>query len=222
MTLLVSAGGLAVALACGMFLREVGDASAARAHAQMAADASALAAIAESAPFGSLDPQEQAHAYAQVNGATLQACRCEPGATAVQVEVSVDGIVAKARAVLDPRAFLPANLPLNQASRSGLDPRLGAAVGSLIAASGGRVQMTSGYRSPVEQAALWEAAVSQHGDPEEADDWVARPGTSSHELGLAVDLAGNLKTALHLIRRLNLPLHRPLPYEPWHFELRGA
>jgi hypothetical protein len=221
MTLLVSAGGLVVALVFGMFLREVGDASAARAHAQTAADAAALAAIAESTPFGSLQPRELARAYARANGAALEECRCEPGATAVQVEVSLEGTVAKARAVLDARAFLPAKLAVNSASGSGLDPGLQAAVDRLIAASEGRVQMTSGYRSAVEQTALWKIAVSRHGDPEEADDWVARPGTSSHELGLAVDLGGDLGTALHLIRRLNLPLYRPLPYEPWHFELTG-
>ena len=43
-----------------------------------------------------------------------------------------------------------------------------------------------------------------------------------HERGLAVDLAGDLDLAIEIIGRLDLPLHRPLPNEPWHFELLGS
>ena len=53
-------------------------------------------------------------------------------------------------------------------------------------------------------------------------DWVAPPGHSMHERGLAVDLGGDLARAVQLIDELDLPLHRPLANEPWHFELIGS
>ena len=43
-----------------------------------------------------------------------------------------------------------------------------------------------------------------------------------HERGVAVDLGGDLQLAASLIARLHLPMWRPLPNEPWHFELAGA
>jgi LAS superfamily LD-carboxypeptidase LdcB len=61
--------------------------------------------------------------------------------------------------------------------------------------------------------------VARYGDPEVADDWVARPGTSAHERGLAVDLGGDIALAVRLVERLDLPLSRPMAHEPWHFEL---
>jgi hypothetical protein len=42
-----------------------------------------------------------------------------------------------------------------------------------------------------------------------------------HEMGLAVDLGGDLALAERLIERFGLPLASPLSHEPWHFELRG-
>jgi hypothetical protein len=43
-----------------------------------------------------------------------------------------------------------------------------------------------------------------------------------HERGLAVDLGGDVEEAAELVRKLGLPLHRPLANEPWHFELAGS
>jgi hypothetical protein len=43
-----------------------------------------------------------------------------------------------------------------------------------------------------------------------------------HQRGLAVDLGGDVDLAVRLIRRLDLPMWRPLPNEPWHFELAGS
>jgi hypothetical protein len=39
---------------------------------------------------------------------------------------------------------------------------------------------------------------------------------------MAVDLGGDLSLAVRLITRMHLPLWRPLPNEPWHFELNGS
>ncbi len=188
------------------------------ARAQTAADAAALAAVAESSPSGEGRPAEAAADYAERNGGRLLKCYCDVGATAMQVLVSVDGVVAEARAVMDPALLAPVTL----GSTEGLHPDLAAAVDRLVAASVGRVRVLSGFRSPERQARLWNEALRAHGSAEAADDWVARPGTSMHEKGLAVDLGGDLAQAVRLIDELDLPLHRPLPHEPWHFELSGS
>jgi hypothetical protein len=172
--------------------------------------------MAESAPYGSGDVVGEARAFAVANGATLIECICDPGATAVQVAVSVEGVSAQARAVLDPTLLMPG---ISAFDARGLDPALELAVRELIDEGRGRVRMVSGWRSYDQQVALWRAALERYGDPEVADDWVARPGTSMHEKGLAVDLGGDLDLALALIGDLGLPLVRTLPDEPWHFEL---
>jgi hypothetical protein len=204
-----------LALLIGGFVRDVAEASYLKARAQLAADAAALAAVAEAGPYGDGLPAYQARRFAEANGARLIECRCEPSATAAQVEVAVGDVVARARAVIDPDKLMPA--PVSFAG--GLDPRLAAAVEALVDASGGRISVGSGYRTYQEQAVLWAEALARYGDPEIADDWVARPGTSMHERGLAVDLRGDLALAERLVADLGLPLHTPLPNEPWHFEL---
>ena len=128
-------------------------------------------------------------------------------------------VTARARAVLDPTLLAPA--PVGR-GLGGMNPRLAAAVGELLAAAHGAVTLTSGVRSPQHQAALWASAVAKYGSAEAAVDWVARPGHSMHERGLAVDLGGDLERAVTLIERLGLPLYRPLSNEPWHFELLGS
>jgi hypothetical protein len=217
-TLVVAGLTLIVGLALGSGAAEVGGAASARARAQTAADAAALAAGAESSPSGEGRPSEAAANYAERNGARLVKCFCEVGATAMQVIVSVDGVLAEARAVFDPSLLAPAKV----SPADGLHPDLASAVDTLVRASAGRVWIVSGLRSSERQAPLWAEAIHEHGSPEVADDWVARPGTSMHEKGLAVDLGGDLEHAVALVEQLGLPLHRPLAHEPWHFELSGS
>ena len=45
----------------------------------------------------------------------------------------------------------------------------------------------SGYRSRKQQEALWEKGLKKHG-PDKVSTYVARPGSSAHETGRAVDL----------------------------------
>jgi LAS superfamily LD-carboxypeptidase LdcB len=104
----------------------------------------------------------------------------------------------------------------------GLDPRLKAAVGRLVTAARGRVRVVSGYRSRRDQTALWQQALARYGSVDKADDWVAEPGHSMHERGLAIDLGGDLGLAARLVETMHLPLWRPLANEPWHFELIGS
>jgi hypothetical protein len=219
MTLLVASLLCSLAILLGGLVRIESSAATTKAQAQAAADASALAATAESAPYGGGDPRLVAEQYARANGARMLACDCEPGATTMHVRVAVGGVEAEARAVIDVNALAPVRVDFDGA---GMDRRLLEAVETLVRASGGRVYVQAGYRSFEHQTELWNEAVRRYGDPEVADNWVARPGHSFHELGLAVDLGGDLGLAVRLIERLNLPLYRPLVHEPWHFELIGT
>lgn len=219
MSLLAACIGFVLSLLVAAFLRDLGLASTRDTRAQIAADAAALAAVAESGPFGRARPHDAAREYAQRNSGWLVECRCRPGATAMQVTVEIEGVLARARAVIDPEMLAPMQLKLG---RESMDPSLLHAVDRLLGAAGDRVFVTSGFRSRAEQQALWRQAVARYGSAEAADDWVARPGTSAHETGLAVDLGGDLALALETIEKLGLPLWRPLANELWHFELTGS
>ena len=215
MTVILGAVATSLALLLANFNADIARTSATRAQAQLAADAAALAAVAESAPYGGGDPEQQAGQVAHANGATLVDCLCPVGGTAVQVKVAVEDVIAEARATIDPTAFFP----LTATTTTRLHPLLDRAVQRLLDASGGRVTLVSGWRSTDHQEELWADALRRYGSAEIADDWVARPGSSLHERGLAVDLGGDVEHAAALVQTLGLPLHRPLPHEPWHFEL---
>lgn len=219
MTLLIAGLSLSLSVLLGVFFMDLGGASTARARAQAAADAAALAAVAEVSPYGTGHQEEIARAYAEHNGGRLVECRCVAGSTAVQVSVAVNGAEATARATFDPAMLAPGSLAFDE---RGLHARLATAIERLIVATRGSVYVSSGYRSPLEQAKLWSEAVRRYGSPEAANDWVAPPGSSMHERGLAVDLAGDIPSAARTIEVLGLPMYRPLSNEPWHFELVGS
>jgi D-alanyl-D-alanine carboxypeptidase/Putative Flp pilus-assembly TadE/G-like len=219
MSFVVVSLSLLMSIAVGAFSVDVAHVTWDKSRAQTAADAAALAAIAESGPYGGGLPEQQARSFAEANGGRLVDCLCEPGATAMQVKVVVGRIAAQARAVLDPSLLALASSAVDA---RGLDPRLAQAVHRLISLSHGAVRLVSGLRSRNEQSALWERALDRYGDREEADNWVAPPGGSMHERGLAVDLGGDLHMAARIVAQLHLPLWRPLANEPWHFELVGS
>lgn len=219
MSLMVVCLSALLTLSCALFTIDVGRVTWERARAQTAADAAALAAAAESGPYGTGQPQLQAQRFASANGARVVACLCQPGATAMQVKVSLDRVSAQARAVLDPSLLRPGSVAFDG---HGLQPQLAAAVRTLVSAAHGAVRLVSGFRSQAAQSILWERALERYGGPEAAREWVARPGASMHERGLAVDLGGDLARAERLIRQHHLPLWRPLLNEPWHFELIGS
>ena len=219
MTVLAAGVGTVLALTFSGFFNQLATASSLRFRAQTAADAAALAAVAESGPYGRGQTERLAEMYARLNGGKVTECRCATGATAVQVEVEVDGMEASARAVIDPDLLAPALLGFGSGH---LHPLLASAVDELIDASGGSITVTSGYRSSAEQSRLWAEALARYGSAEAADDWVAPPGHSMHEQGLAVDLGGDANLAQRLVDDLDLPLWRPMDHEPWHWELIGS
>lgn len=105
----------------------------------------------------------------------------------------------------------------------GLAEPLRGRIEELLRLAGGRVTIVSGLRSRDQQIALrrkhcgtsyydiFEKPASQCSPP------TARPGSSKHETGQAVDLGGDLKLAAELGRQLGLAT--PVAGEPWHFEL---
>ena len=79
------------------------------------------------------------------------------------------------------------NLPqirLHQRARVMLD--------QLLTAVGGRAAIVpvSGYRPRSEQQAIWDGSLAEHGQ-EFTETYVARPGCSEHQTGLAIDLGEN-------------------------------
>ena len=76
------------------------------------------------------------------------------------------------------------------------------------------VPITSGYRSPGEQASLWARRASNPYP-------VAPPGTSMHELGLAVDVPLSFMPSFVAIAP-EVGLCHPYPdTDPVHFEVCG-
>jgi len=86
----------------------------------------------------------------------------------------------------------------------------------------------SGYRSYEKQKKLWEQALKKYGSPEKARKWVAPPGSSNHNKGLAVDLSSS---GLFLGKDKNVKatewahanakkygLNFRMGWEPWHIE----
>ena len=83
------------------------------------------------------------------------------------------------------------------------------------------LRITSGYRSDVVQQGLWDAALAKYGDPEIADNWVARPGASNHNRGAAADLKYLSPQAQAWVHDNagKYGLHFPMDHEPWHVEV---
>ena len=104
-----------------------------------------------------------------------------------------------------------------------LDPKLLRALRQAATDAGGdgvEFEVNSGWRSRKDQARLFREAVAKYGSKTEAARWVARPGTSAHQSGEAIDLGPARATAWlsgHGARYGLCPIYGN---EPWHYELR--
>ena len=89
----------------------------------------------------------------------------------------------------------------------------------------------SGFRDPVHQKRLWDAALDRYGSASEARKWVAPPGSSPHQSGRAIDFyLGGTNSSGNVAHLSTLPAYKWLatharrfgfyPYErePWHWE----
>ena len=90
MSIVLVTGGLLLSLS-SLALADLGSMLLARARAQQAADAAALAAVVRQAPILDQgdDPEAAARDVAEQNGATLLSCTCDGGTTDATVEVEV-------------------------------------------------------------------------------------------------------------------------------------
>lgn len=117
-----------------------------------------------------------------------------------------------------PTGMIP--LPEQGYQPSGMYAPFQSAIDRMIAEAPGKISVASGYRTPERQAELWEAAAAKYPDPEVRDNWVARPGTSSHNYGLAADLSyaddEALKWAQENAARYGLNFR--MDNEDWHIE----
>lgn len=88
----------------------------------------------------------------------------------------------------------------------------------------GQVSIYSGYRSPERQAQLYRAAIQKYGSPEAARRWVAPPGRSQHNFGMAADLRYGSKAAREWVHQNagQFGLHFPMAHENWHVEMIGG
>jgi hypothetical protein len=196
-----------------LVLGRLGGAAVARAQAQTAADAAALA--------GALEGRDAAAVAARWNRARLITYEEIGGDTRVRVELG--GARALARAQWLPGliggfsegagASGGQAVALGRQSRvEGLVPAMRVALARASGLLGTPVPITSGYRSGAEQAALY-ARRGQNPYP------VARPGTSRHEQGIAVDVPLYFVPRLkHVAGRVGLCHPYPVT-DPVHFEL---
>ena len=184
---------LVVAGAGVLWVGRLGAAAGLRARASAAADMAALA--------GAMGERRDAEAVAAANGARLVRFERVGADTRVRVTVGEASATARARP-----------LPGGGASTAGLAPGMQAALRRAEQLLGRTVPVTSGRRSRAEQAALW-ARRAVNPFP------VARPGTSKHEHGLAVDVPSSFVPVL-LPVAAEAGLCRPYPVaDPVHFEL---
>lgn len=187
---------LALAVAAAVVVTEIGVAAIERARAQGAADAAALAGAASGEPA--------AHDVARANGAEVIAY-IEVGAK-VEVEIRYRRAVAIATAEATSSSDAAGG-----GDRQGLAPAMVAALARADDLLGRSVPVTSGYRSRSEQEALWQGR-------DENPYPVAPPGTSNHEVGLAIDVPEAFVSTFLVVAR-EAGLCQPLPQsDPVHFE----
>ena len=192
---MVAAGALALQVG------RLGGAAAARAKAQTAADASALA--------GAADGRDAARALAEVNGARL--VEFEELGSDTRVVVELGPARARGRARREGWAGGPGGTG-GGASRGGLAPAMVAALARAEQLLGRPVPITSGFRSAASQRALW---ANRAANPFP----VAAPGTSMHERGLAVDVPVAFVPELARVAPAAGLCH-PFPKaDPVHFEV---
>lgn len=179
----------------------LGTAAVTNARARNAADAAALAATTGGAGA--------AGRVASASGAVVSEVRVgvSGGRVDSEVVVAVDGPDGREVA----RAAAQRELPVGGTGRrAGLAPAMLAALARADDLLGEQVPIVSGHRSRANQQALWDARDSNPYP-------VARPGTSLHEVGLAVDVPLSFVARLLSVAAASGLCH-PLPTsDPVHF-----
>lgn len=188
----------------------VGNALDGRTRARTAADAAALA--------GAVEGEDGARRLAEANGGELVEFEVDGDRTLVEVRVGELTAHAGARATRSAR--LPATpddarTPAGGGDRAGLAPAMQAALARADGLLGRPVPVVSGLRTRAEQEALWTGRATNPYP-------VARPGTSDHERGLAIDVPRDFVDDLLAVAAA-AGLCQPLPRtDPVHFVVCGT
>lgn len=105
----------------------------------------------------------------------------------------------------------------------GFTPDFEASLNRLLADYPG-LTIKSGYRSPERQAQLWANALRKYGSESAARKWVAPPGRSYHNNGMAADLGYASEAQREQVHRNaeRYGLYFPMGHEPWHIEPIGS
>lgn len=103
---------------------------------------------------------------------------------------------------------------------SGMYAPFQSAIDRMVADAPGKISVSSGYRTPEQQEALWNEAAAKYPDPEIRDNYVARAGQSSHNYGLAADLSYADEAALKWAQEnaAKYGLNFRMGHEDWHVE----
>ncbi|WP_202913393.1 M15 family metallopeptidase [Acuticoccus sediminis] len=128
---------------------------------------------------------------------------------------------------LQGEAGLGAGVGGSNKSFSALEDSFEGALRRMIAdakAAGHDISLNSGFRSNERQAELFAAAVEKYGSEQAARKWVAPPGGSKHNYGLAADLGYGNDAARQWAHQnaANYGLNFRMSHEPWHVEPNGA
>jgi hypothetical protein len=199
-----------------------------RARARTAADAAALA--------GAADGEQGARQVAAANGADLLEIEQDGDDVVVQVRVGQVEAYAKARATRRTAAGELAEgaaASLTTVRGITVHSSIAGQVGALVSAAetDGVTLSGTGYRSSGQQIALRRAHCGTtryaiyEAPPSSCSPPTARPGTSMHERGLAIDFEGCASRSSACWRWLRAHADEfgfyNLPSEPWHWSTNG-
>lgn len=108
----------------------------------------------------------------------------------------------------------------NAAHVRGLNSAFQGRLAAMLKDAPAGVQIMSGYRSPERQTELWQAALAKYGSPEAARKWVAPPGHSNHNHGIASDLTFANDQAKQWVHEnaKKYGLNFRMAHEGWHIE----
>jgi hypothetical protein len=127
-----------------------------------------------------------------------------------QIESALGALQERVSKFMEKNSFL---LGGAQGSTTGLDPVFLQRFNAYNAALGGILRIISGFRSRAQQTSLYNRYLA--GVPGQAP--AAKPGSSQHERGLAIDHAPHSNASMRS-RASGYRLWYPMGYEPWHVE----
>lgn len=99
-----------------------------------------------------------------------------------------------------------------------IDPILAGRLAAVSKAKGKKTELTQGYRTPEKQAKLYKMYLEYKRTGKGEIKLAAKPGTSKHEYGLAVDTSSQPLRGMNNAELKPYGLHKPINSEPWHVE----